>query len=83
MKSSIRRPLIGLLALAVIAGAGLFVFPEKTDPGLELTLGPDREACTVIMVGKAASADGSTMTTHTCDCGTLRLDLRDRPGGRL
>ncbi len=25
--------------------------------------------CTVIMVGKKASADGSTMTTHTADCG--------------
>lgn len=27
------------------------------------------ENCTVIMVGKKASADGSTMTTHTADCG--------------
>ncbi len=27
------------------------------------------EHCTVIMVGKKASADGSTMTTHTADCG--------------
>lgn len=70
MKHAIRRPIIGLLAAAVLAGAGLFVFSEKEDPGLELTLGPDREACTVIMIGKAASADGSTMTTHTCDCGT-------------
>jgi len=25
--------------------------------------------CTVIMVGKNASVDGSTMTTHTADCG--------------
>jgi dipeptidase len=29
---------------------------------------PD-ENCTVIMVGKKASVDGSTMTTHTADCG--------------
>ncbi|MGQ9671538.1 MAG: dipeptidase [Candidatus Aminicenantales bacterium] len=29
-----------------------------------------QEGCTVIMVGKAASMDGSTMATHTCDCGT-------------
>jgi len=27
------------------------------------------EACTVIIVGKKASTDGSVMTTHTCDCG--------------
>ncbi|MHB8055303.1 MAG: dipeptidase [Candidatus Aminicenantales bacterium] len=69
MKFNIRRPIIGLLAAAVIAGAGLFVFSQKEAPGEDLTLGPDREACTVIMVGKGASVDGSTMTTHTCDCG--------------
>lgn len=28
---------------------------------------PDRESCTSIMVGKKASADGSVMTSHTCD----------------
>ncbi|MBC7361353.1 MAG: C69 family dipeptidase [Candidatus Aminicenantes bacterium] len=28
-----------------------------------------QENCTVIMVGKKASIDGSTMTTHTADCG--------------
>jgi len=70
MKNTLRRPFIGLLAAAALVGAGLFVFSEKPDPGLETTLDPDREACTVIMVGKNASADGSTMTTHTCDCGT-------------
>ncbi len=30
---------------------------------------PISDACTVIMVGKSASVDGSVMTTHTCDCG--------------
>jgi len=64
------RPVIGLLAAAAFAGAGLLVFSEKNDSGLDTTLGPDNEACTVIMVGKAASTDGSTMTTHTADCGT-------------
>jgi len=65
-----RRILSALLAAAVVAGAGLFVFSRNEAPdGKALTLAPDREACTVIMVGKAASTDGSTMTTHTCDCG--------------
>ncbi len=64
------RPVIGLLAVVAFAGAGLLVFSEKNDPGFDTTLGPDNEACTVIMVGKAASTDGSTMTTHTADCGT-------------
>jgi len=27
------------------------------------------DGCTVIIVGKDASTDGSVMTTHTCDCG--------------
>ncbi|MFC2168461.1 dipeptidase [Acidobacteriota bacterium] len=26
------------------------------------------DGCTVVIVGKNASTDGSTMTTHTCDC---------------
>jgi dipeptidase len=28
-----------------------------------------RDACTVVIVGKNASADGSVISTHTCDCG--------------
>ena len=44
--------------------------PTAQDPACP-TCGPAREleGCTVIMVGKAASTDGSVMTTHTCDCG--------------
>ncbi|MGB8952528.1 MAG: C69 family dipeptidase [Candidatus Aminicenantales bacterium] len=30
---------------------------------------PVSDACTVIMVGKDASVDGSVISTHTCDCG--------------
>ena len=65
-----RGAIIGLLAAVLLTAASLVVFSQKSgDPWSDLTLGPDRESCTVIMVGKAASADGSTMTTHTCDCG--------------
>jgi len=39
----------------------------------------DLEACTVIMVGKNASTDGSVMTTHTCDCGTCDWTFRCVP----
>jgi len=70
MTRNIPRPVIALLAAVALAGAGLFVFSERGDPGFGSTLGLDNEACTVIMVGREASADGSTMTTHTCDCGT-------------
>jgi len=64
-----RWPAIGALAVLILAAAYALVFSQKDD-GKDLTLGPDNEACTVIMVGKSASTDGSTMTTHTCDCGT-------------
>ena len=33
---------------------------------------PDLEACTSILVGKLASVDGSTMTSHSCDSNTDR-----------
>jgi len=37
------------------------------------------EGCTSILVGKKASADGSTMTTHTCDCGMCDWTFRFVP----
>ena len=44
------------------------------------------DACTVIIVGKNASVDGSVMTTHTCDCGVCdwtfrRIPAADWPAG--
>lgn len=35
--------------------------------------------CTVVLVGKDASADGSTMTTHTADCGMCDWTWRHVP----
>ncbi|MBM3298288.1 MAG: hypothetical protein FJY83_11935, partial [Candidatus Aminicenantes bacterium] len=37
------------------------------------------DACTVVMVGKDASTDGSIFTTHTCDCGTCDWTFRVVP----
>lgn len=48
-----RFRIISLLFLLVAAGC--------------LADGYDKDACTSIMVGKKASADGSVMTSHTCD----------------
>ena len=45
--------------LAVVT-AFLAVIPAKAQPS-------PSDACTSIMVGKKASADGSVMTSHTCD----------------
>jgi len=37
------------------------------------------EGCTVILVGKDASVDGSVITTHTCDCGFCDWTWRHIP----
>jgi dipeptidase len=49
--------------------------PAASDESLETR----PENCTVIMVGRDASTDGSTMTTHTCDCGTCDWTFRTVP----
>jgi len=38
-----------------------------------------RDACTVVIVGKKASADGSVISTHTCDCGVCDWTWRYVP----
>ena len=45
-----------------------FLSPQQEQGEVTFSEYPE-ENCTVIMVGKDASVDGSTMTTHTCDCG--------------
>jgi dipeptidase len=40
---------------------------------------PDADKCTVVIVGKDASTDGSVMTTHTCDCGVCDWTFRRVP----
>ena len=37
------------------------------------------DGCTVVLVGKAASADGSVISTHTCDCGVCDWTWRYVP----
>jgi dipeptidase len=60
-----RRILGFLVFAAVLLAAGGLTLDLRKDPGLELS----SEACTVIMVGREASADGSVMSTHAADCG--------------
>lgn len=38
-----------------------------------------QDKCTVVIVGKKASADGSIITTHTCDCGVCDWSWRYVP----
>jgi dipeptidase len=82
-------PLLALLilALAALAGPTFTQAPAQSDC-LTCAPGPDRESCTVIMVGKDASADGSVISTHTCDCGVCDWTWRyvppaDHPAGAM
>jgi dipeptidase len=45
----------------------------------QITDGPCTECCTSLLVGKAASEDGSTMTSHSCDSGTDRTWISIEP----
>jgi dipeptidase len=66
--------------LALLAAASVFLLlPQRPAAGEAPGLVPPSEACTVIMVGKDASTDGSTITTHTADCGTCDWTWRKVP----
>jgi len=77
-----------LKKLPVLSAAALFLLllvlaaASRTEPGRpsvrEMEDFSDA-GCTVIMVAKAASADGSTIATHTCDCGTCDWTWRHVP----
>jgi dipeptidase len=80
MRMNIRRliALAGGLVLAVLLAGHLSIVgglgpADVSDPLLT------GDACTSILVGRDASTDGSTMTTHTCDCGTCDWTWRHVP----
>jgi dipeptidase len=61
---------------ALLASGGLTV---GAGPGPAVELGPTSEACTVILVGREASTDGSVMSTHAADCGVCDFTWRHVP----
>jgi len=61
----------GLVAVIL----ALFIFSGESVPGnkpLTGKAGPGFDSCTSILVGRLASSDGSTMTSHSCDSGSDR-----------
>lgn len=68
--------LLGTLALL---GAFAFVGNQEECDVACLEEYPE-DGCTVIIVGKDASVDGSVMTTHTCDCSICDWTWRHVPG---
>ncbi|MCJ7564043.1 MAG: C69 family dipeptidase, partial [Candidatus Aminicenantes bacterium] len=67
-----------LAVLLILIGASVFSGPQEKKCET-CTIDLSQEACTVIMVGKNASTDGSVMTTHTCDCGLCDWTFRYVP----
>jgi dipeptidase len=64
-------------ALVVVTAVTFYQTKQKKFESFE----PDYalDGCTVIIVGKNASTDGSVMTTHTCDCGVCDWTWRAVP----
>jgi dipeptidase len=67
-----KKPRILLLSIAVLAVLSpvFFSAPGKRRPAAQPPL--EFDSCTSILVGRLASADGSTMTSHSCDSGSDR-----------
>lgn len=68
-------------SLVILLGVvGLLRMPAAIAQGCNAHDGvcPD-DQCTVIMVGKKASSDGSVISTHTCDCGFCDWTWRHVP----
>ena len=74
-----KRALASLLIIAAVMAAGRLALSDRDILAREGSL-PDRlEGCTVIMVGKGASVDGSVMSTHAADCGVCDFTWRHVP----
>jgi len=68
----------GLLILTLAVVSAFIINAPEYEP--ESPVGYEYwEGCTSILVGKEASTDGSTMTTHTCDCGACDWTFRFVP----
>ena len=70
LKSVKRVFLASLFMVSILCLAFAVSFSGETE-----VKQPDLDACTSVLVGKLASVDGSTRTSHSCDSGTDRTWL--------
>ena len=68
-------PAILVFAAVLFLSGGVSLGPRGL-PGPSSDLDLASEACTVIMVGREASSDGSVMSTHAADCGVCDFTWR-------
>jgi len=68
------------LGLLLISALIFLSWPgNRSSSSLAFNYDERLDGCTVIIVGKKASTDGSVITTHTCDCGTCDWTWRYVP----
>ena len=67
LKSAKQILLVSLFMVSIVFLA--FAVPSSNETDINQI---ESEACTSVLVGKLASVDGSTMTSHSCDSGTDR-----------
>ncbi|MDX2414059.1 MAG: C69 family dipeptidase [Bacteroidales bacterium] len=71
-----RTKRIAFILIAIVFLTGNLVQAQYLDQFIE------SESCTSVIVGKKASADGSTMTSHTCDSGSDRTWINLVPAAK-
>lgn len=74
-----RTLMFPVLGLAVLA---LSLATASQEPAARPDGTPEFESCTSVLVGRLASVDGSTMTSHSCDSGTDRTWMTIVPGAK-
>jgi dipeptidase len=72
-------PIMAMLFISLFILSVSPFLPAKTSRTAARVPEEVLDACTVIIVGKDASVDGSVMTTHTCDCGVCDWTWRYVP----
>ena len=70
---------VSVMALALLLGMTVLPGVHQPGPSDQIAEVHSPDGCTVIMVAKGVSVDGSTMATHTCDCGTCDWTWRHVP----